>query len=145
MADGTRVLVRVDPDDALRLLGQVAYGRLVFVSGGEPDVRPLNHIVDDGEVIVRTHAGAAITAAIGDGRRVAYQADLLDGEARLGWSVTVRGTAGVVADPRRRLHCEDLLRPWLDKTNDVVIAIRPTSVTGYRIAVGKPDRVDAHT
>lgn len=129
-----RVLVRVQPEDALQLLGEVEFGRFVFVDNGEPAIRPLNHILDDGDVIVRTHASAAIAGAAGDGRRVAYQADLLDSGTRLGWTVTVHGTAGMVTDEPRRMRCELLLQPWLDKTNDVIIAIRPASVTGYRIA-----------
>jgi len=130
-----RVLDAIAADEALELLADSPYGRIVFVRDGEPAIRPLNHIVDNGEVIIRTHLGAALTEALAasDGLRVAYQADLLDAGDRLGWSVTVTGTAVVVDDPARRHRCTQVLRPWLDKTNDTVIAIRPHSVTGYRI------------
>lgn len=56
-----------------------------------PTIRPVNHLVDHGDVIVRTHTGAAILRAIG--QIVAYEADRVSEGPRLDWTVVVIGMA----------------------------------------------------
>lgn len=130
-----RVLQRLDPDESMRLLATVPFGRMAFAHEGGPEIRTLNHVVDQGRVVVRTHLGSTIAADLTGGwLRVAYQADDLDPVSRLGWSVTIVGTAAILADEDARYHYERVLRPWLAKTNDTVIVIRPASVNGYAVA-----------
>ena len=64
---------------------------------------------------------------------VAYEADLLDPETRLGWSVVVTGIATAVTDPTRLARIEERLHPWVDSAMDTAIAIRPEIVTGRRL------------
>jgi nitroimidazol reductase NimA-like FMN-containing flavoprotein (pyridoxamine 5'-phosphate oxidase superfamily) len=130
-----RVVERLDDEAALELLATVPYGRIIFVRDGDPEVRPLSHLVDAGEVIVRTRLNAALSEAVErvDGLKASFEADQLDVEQRTGWSVIVSGTATTVSDPVRRARYKDLLRTMLAGTEDTVIAIRPKSVTGIRI------------
>ena len=37
-----------------RLLARSPVGRLCFVAGGEPAVLPINHVVDDHSIVIRT-------------------------------------------------------------------------------------------
>jgi hypothetical protein len=53
-AGTTRTVERLDDAAALELLATAPYGRLVYVRHARPEIRPLSHIVDGGEVIVRT-------------------------------------------------------------------------------------------
>ncbi|MPZ85076.1 MAG: pyridoxamine 5'-phosphate oxidase family protein [Actinophytocola sp.] len=118
----------VNRDEALELLGSVPYGRIVFTERALPAVRPVNHIVDGGDVIVRTHMGAAILRAIG--QVVAYEADLVSANPRLLWSVVVIGVAEVEEDIEAVARYERLVRPMVDLPMDHVIRIRPQLVTG---------------
>jgi hypothetical protein len=124
---------------ALALLSSVPIGRLVFTHQALPAIRPVNHLVEGESIIVRATAGAAVTAAAAhDGVVVAYEADVIDAERRVGWSVIIVGTARLMTDDlaaeryRRRLH------PWLAGPMDDVITISADVVTGYRMVAAEP-------
>ncbi|MGC0342598.1 hypothetical protein RKD20_007632 [Streptomyces sp. SLBN-8D4] len=40
--------------EALRLLGSVSLGRIVFTRHALPTVRPVNHVLDGGDIVIRT-------------------------------------------------------------------------------------------
>lgn len=130
-----RVLEHLDDAAAMELLAAAPYGRIVFVRDGEPEIRPMSHLVDVGEVIVRTRLGAALseTVAADGGLPITYEADHLDVGQRTGWSVIVSGTATLIADQGRHARYADLLQTMLAGTDDAIIAIRPKTVTGIRI------------
>jgi hypothetical protein len=133
----TREVVELDRDEAMRLLASVDYGRVVFTSEALPAIRPVNHLVDEGRVIVRTRVTRKLSTSARsstDSRVVvAYEADDLDPLRRAGWSVVVTGWATTVTDPEQVARYEQLLHPWVN-TADTVIAIEPGTVTGIRIA-----------
>ncbi len=65
--------------ESWRLLAGTSLGRIVFTQHAMPAIRPVNHLVDDEPVIIRSHLGAAITGrAAGDGAVVCYEADAID-------------------------------------------------------------------
>lgn len=141
---GPRRSVELDSDEAMRLLGSVSLGRIVFTRHALPTVRPVNHVLDDGEIVIRTHEGAALTAragqADGQGVVVAYEADCIDPDTHLGWSVVVTGYARLVTDAGELARYEKLLSPWVNRTMDYAVRIRPDLVTGVRLtAAERPD------
>jgi nitroimidazol reductase NimA-like FMN-containing flavoprotein (pyridoxamine 5'-phosphate oxidase superfamily) len=126
-------LSTIHPDRCLALLGSVPFGRVVFTHRALPAIRPVNHIVDNGYVIIRSSLGSGITGAAGDGTVVAYEADAIDPDSRTGWSVVVTGKARLVDDPQDLARYEELLDPWVDGRMDCVIAIPADLVTGYQL------------
>jgi nitroimidazol reductase NimA-like FMN-containing flavoprotein (pyridoxamine 5'-phosphate oxidase superfamily) len=130
---GRRVLRELPEAESLRLLASVSLGRVVFSHHALPAVRPVNHLVDGGDVIIRTHLGSAVTGAARDGVVVAYEADDIDPDSHRGWSVVAVGMARVVTDPDQVRHYERALRPWIAQRMDFVIRIRPELITGYRL------------
>ncbi|MEV4926821.1 pyridoxamine 5'-phosphate oxidase family protein [Streptomyces roseoverticillatus] len=134
--------------ESLRLLRTVSLGRVVFTRRALPAIRPVNHVVDGGHIVIRTHEGTALaglaataqqpgTAAV---RRVvvAYEADAIDPVTHLGWSVVVTGYCMPVTDPDELASCAALLKPWWDGRMDYAVRIRPTLVTGVRLVPGCP-------
>jgi hypothetical protein len=109
----------------------VPFGRVIFIYRTMPAVRPVNHVVDDGAVIFRTHLGAAVLDAIG--MVVTYQADVIDPTSHLGWSVILHGYAHAVADPDTVNRYERLLHPWVRGEMDHVIRVDPEIVTGFEL------------
>jgi hypothetical protein len=117
-------------EESLRRLASVGVGRIVFTHQALPAIRPVNHVVDeDGQVIIRGHAGAALLSALDT--VVAYEADSVSGDDFIGWSVIVTGVA-------RRLKAADvieryerLLYPWVPDDTEYVIRIHPELVTGF--------------
>lgn len=117
---------------SVRLLGSVSLGRLAFSQNVLPTIRPVNHLVNnEGDVIIRSHPGAAILSA--HGQVVAYEADAFDPASEVGWSVIVVGKAHVTNDPDEVARYARTLRPWMDQRMDYVVRVHPAIITGYEI------------
>jgi nitroimidazol reductase NimA-like FMN-containing flavoprotein (pyridoxamine 5'-phosphate oxidase superfamily) len=130
-----RALRELNREEALWLLSSVSLGRIVFTDRALPAIRPVNHLVQDGQVVIRSHTGAAIVTAAGQRVVVAYEADAIDPDTHLGWSVVVTGVARLVLDPVAAARYREQLRPWVDgRRMDEVIAISPDIVTGFALA-----------
>ncbi|MFC5145182.1 pyridoxamine 5'-phosphate oxidase family protein [Streptomyces aureoversilis] len=154
MSDATappRHRVELSRAESLRLLGSVSLGRVVFTRRALPAIRPVNHVVDGGDVVIRTHEGAALAGLAarpepagagshdpgpGQGVVVAYEADAIDPGTHLGWSVVVTGYCTLVTDPDELARYEALLEPWWDERMDCAVRIRPSLVTGVRLTDG---------
>ncbi|MFD2420438.1 pyridoxamine 5'-phosphate oxidase family protein [Amycolatopsis pigmentata] len=137
----TRHLTQLDRDDALKLLAGVGFGRIVFTEHALPAIRPINHVIDDGDVIIRSHAGAALNSSVNT--VVAYEADDIDPLTHTGWSVIVTGIARAVTDPDAITRYERILRPWVDHAMDRVLRIHPEFVTGFTLTDGTEGRLPA--
>lgn len=134
---GARSMVELDRDEALALLGSVAMGRIVFTRDALPAIRPVNHALIDGRLVVRTHEGAALAAAAGGtGTVVAYEADVIDQDTHLGWSVVVTGFAHLVSDPEQVARYEQLVAPWIGRPMEHAVLIRLDMVSGFRMTEG---------
>ena len=125
--------------ESLRLLSSVSLGRLVFTHLALPAIRPVNHAVAGEQIIIRAYLGTAISAAVGDriGTVVAYEADLIDPDTHLGWSVIIVGRAARLTDQAEAARYRELLRPWVadgvaDGADDI-IAIQADMVDGFRL------------
>jgi hypothetical protein len=135
---GPRASVPLDPAEALRLLGDVSFGRIVFTQHALPTVRPVNHVLVDGDIVIRTHEAAALTSrtaqADAPGVVVAYEADAIDSVTHLGWSVVVTGYARLVTDAAELARYRALLQPWVRGAMDYAVRIHPDLITGIRLA-----------
>ena len=121
--------------ESLRLLSTVSLGRLVFTHLALPAIRPVNHAVAGDQVIIRAYLGTAISAAVGDrsGTVVAYEADLIDPDTHLGWSVIIVGRATRLTDLAEADRYRELLRPWVVDGADDIIVIQADMVDGFRL------------
>ncbi|WP_460700785.1 pyridoxamine 5'-phosphate oxidase family protein [Nocardia thraciensis] len=135
-----RVVEEIGRDESMRLVAAAPFGRVVFTRDALPAVRPVNHCVADGEVVIRTRLTSRLTDAVRSDPAVvvAYQVDDIDMVRRTGWSVVVTGLARTVTDPERVARYEEMLRPWTDTVMDAVISIEPTIVTGIRLVEQGP-------
>lgn len=130
-----RRLVELDRGEALHLLAGAGFGRVVFTFKALPAIRPVNHLVDGDLVIIRTRSSAKIITMVGKAAEtvLAYQADQIDPQTRLGWSVVVTGIGRTITEPESVARYERLLAPWVDRDMDTVIGIRADIVTGFRL------------
>jgi hypothetical protein len=143
-----RQLRELTQAESLRLLGSVPVGRVVFTQHALPAIRPVNHIVVDDKIIIITNLGTGISVQVGSdgsivgtdcGTVVAYEADLIDPDTHLGWSVVVIGKARRVLGEAEIAVYRQALRPWAAGEMDDVIAIRAELVTGCQlVAAGEP-------
>ena len=126
--NGLEILGR---DECLRLLVSVAIGRIGVSYDALPAILPVNFVLDDDRVVLRTTSGSKLSAALA-GAVVAFEADGFDPMAHTGWSVLVRGAAAVLegADADR---AEQLpLQPWAGPAADHFVAVPLELVSGRR-------------
>jgi hypothetical protein len=134
MADG-RSKQTLSRDESLRLLGSVPIGRVVFTHLALPAIRAVGHLVDGDQVVIRADLGEAIAAVPGPegGTVVAYEADMIDPDDHVGWSVVVVGRAWRL-DTSEDTGYRKALRPWVSGIPDDIIAIQADIVDGFRLA-----------
>ena len=120
---------------AVQLLKTVKVGRLAFLDKGRITVVPVNHLVDDQRIVFRTAPGAKLDAALA-GQEVAFEADGLDEDQRVGWDVLVRGEASPITDPA---DIDRLARlgvfPWARAPKSDWIQIPLDDVSGRRTLI----------
>ncbi|MFI8106162.1 pyridoxamine 5'-phosphate oxidase family protein [Streptomyces sp. NPDC086023] len=139
---GSRGLRELDRAEALRLLGSVQLGRIVFTQHALPMVRPVNHLMDGDAIVVRVHGDGALSSLMTpsdpQGVVVAYEADVIDPRTRLGWSVVATGYALPVADPETAARYARTLTPWVADETHGTLRIQPDLITGFRLVPRNP-------
>jgi hypothetical protein len=147
VADELRRLEELSPQECVRMLSTVAVGRIVFTARALPAIRPVCHLVDGDDIVIRADDGAPIVSALKSaaGSVVAYEADAINPAGQLEWSVNVVGVARRVTDPDEAARYRHALRPWTRDAKDQVIAIHADVVRGFRLvadtstpAAGRP-------
>ena len=111
-------------------------GRLVTSVDGQPDIFPVNFVVQHRTVLFRTAEGTKlVSAAINN--HVLFEVD--DHGVTDGWSVIVRGIAQTLRTDEQVDEAERAqLLPWTATAKPHYVRIRPLSVTGRRFAFGAP-------
>jgi len=123
----------VDRDECLRLLQSVPVGRLVHTNGGLPAVRLVNFLLDGDTIVFSSGSGDKLLAAE-RGDVVAFEADEVDLDRHIGWTVTAIGHLSVVTDDeaaelRRTLP----VRSWLPIEDARLVRVGVESVHGRRL------------
>ena len=125
----------LDRDECAALLEAADVGRLAVAIMNEPDIFPVNYVVDHGAVVFRTAEGTKLAAAV-LGRAVAFEVDGHDVESGDAWSVVVKGQAVEIEQMYALFEAEDLpLYPWHAGYKHRFVRIEPRQVTGRRFAV----------
>jgi len=108
-------------------------GRIAFTIDALPAIRPVNHIVDQGDVVVRGHRGVDVVLKAAVGKVVAYSADVIDPRTYVSWSVTLNGVAQLIEISAMLARYPEVVRPWEAYEEGYVIRIHPELVTGFEL------------
>ena len=130
-------LVDLSPEEARELLASGTVGRIALTTVSGPAILPVNYIVSEGVVALRTAPGSPVAGLRGT---VAFEVDHLAAERELGWSVLVVGEAAAVTDRAQVLRLEEAayLHPWAGGDRGSWMRIVPSRVTGRRILPAAP-------
>ncbi len=116
---------------AWALLREEAVGRVCVVVDGQPEIFPVNFLVDHGSIVFRTAEGTKLTASIG--RPVAFEVDSYDLSNGEAWSVVLKGMAREVVRMHELIDTLQLpLFPWHAAPKPQVVRIEPTVISGRR-------------
>ena len=131
-----RDLEALSDSDCLARLRAGRVGRFVYLDDLGPVAIPVNYAMVGNDILIRVEGGAKKVAAGQD--CIAFEVDDLDHTERAGWSVVVRGIASEVPlDRVPALFREEGAAspaPWALGVHNVWIRIRPTLITGRRLA-----------
>ena len=135
MSGSSHVVNYDDLEEAVcwRLVSRVAVGRVGFVYDDDPIVLPVNCVVVDDKIAFRT-AGHSMLHALGDGVKVAFEADHVDPVTESGWSVLIRGNIWeVVDDEVRNRLIGAATHPWAPGPKERWMMIVPSAISGRSI------------
>ncbi len=122
-------------DECWQLLGRTQVGRLAVDVGGQPDIFPINYVVDGETIVFRSGAGTKLAASVLM-HHVAFEIDGYEPDAHVAWSVILKGRAELVEKMGDLWEAEDLpLFPWLATPKPNFVRVTPTIVTGRRFHV----------
>ncbi|MBY0442610.1 MAG: pyridoxamine 5'-phosphate oxidase family protein [Mycobacteriaceae bacterium] len=126
--------------ESWNLLTSTALGRLVTSVEGQPEIFPINFVVQRRTVLFRTTGGTKlVSAAINN--QVLFEAD--DYSAAEGWSVIVKGMARMLRTQEEIDEAEQAqLLPWTATLKQHYVRILPISITGRRFQFGPEPAVD---
>jgi uncharacterized protein len=121
--------------ECLALLATVSLGRLGVSIDALPAVLPVNFVIHDESVVVRSVPGTKLDAALRQ-KVVAFEADAYTADGRQGWSVLVRGVATEITDEAELAAARSLpLRAWAFPADaNRFVRIATTLVSGRRFA-----------
>lgn len=126
-ANGLEVL---DREDCLRLLAAAPVGRIGVSVSALPVVLPVNFVLWNEQIVVRTGVGRKLYAALLNAV-VAFEADHYDADRHHGWSVLVQGASRELTEVEDLAEVTQLpLRSWANPDVDRYIAIGTDLVSG---------------
>ena len=131
--DGRTWLEHLSQSECWEKLSRAGVGRVGVLIDSAPEIYPVNFVVDDHTIVFRTDAGNKLDG-IDRSPTVCFEADALDLDEHIGWSVLVKGRATEIVTPAERRAAASLpLEFWAFGPKAHWIRIRPTEVTGRAI------------
>jgi nitroimidazol reductase NimA-like FMN-containing flavoprotein (pyridoxamine 5'-phosphate oxidase superfamily) len=116
---------------------------LAVTVADQPEIFPLNYVVDHGTLVFRTAEGTKL-AALMVSPRVAFEADgRIPGDTDEAWSVVVKGSIEELRRLDEVVAADDLpLFPWHESPKGRFVRVVPHQVTGRRFPVARPEAWD---
>ncbi len=113
------------------LLRTTTVGRLALARDDQPEIFPVNYVVDHASVVFRTGPGTKLAHSVD--RRVAFEVDSHDPANGVAWSVVLKGTAREVSQLHEVVDTLNLpLFPWTAEPKGHIVRIEPDDVSGRR-------------
>jgi hypothetical protein len=114
-------------DHALRLLCTVTVGRVFVHHHALPVVLPVSFRLINAAVVMPVLPGGRIAVAAERREVMAFEADYLDPDSRVGWSVVVTGVATPIAE---HAHVAVASASWAPQGRTTLLQLPVTDVIG---------------
>lgn len=130
MSRGAQV-VELDADECRGLLLGKKVGRLACLHDGAPMIMPMNFVLTDELLVIRTLAHGAVARCVG--HPVAFEVDDIDDFLEAGWSVVVAGTATLLTEADLTRLLDRAPQPWAEGPRTLFVGVPLDQVTGRRL------------
>ena len=136
------VVAALSEEECWALLSRSELGRLALTVQGEPDIFPVNYVVDGGRLFFRTAPGSKLSE-LAVNPHVAFEVD--EHDETYAASVVVKGIAERLELQHEIDDADALaLTPWIPTLKYRWVRIVPVSITGRSFERGpEPDRYAA--
>lgn len=139
MAEQNEVVKVLNEDECYQLLTSQELGRIVVRRKDDMDIFPVNYVVDQGYVYIRSAEGNKVfTVALNSD--VLFEVDHVDVETA--WSVVIKGNAKLLTRSEEISYADSLpLNPWLPTLKYNYVKITPNEISGRSFLLGdEPER-----
>lgn len=128
-------VVDIDEDMCWNYLAKTEVGRLATAVNNQPEIFPINYVVDGESIVFRTAEGSKLFELTVN-EQCAFE---IDGwNIHDGWSVLLKGKAEVISDEDELRRVEKLpLLPWVPTIKHNYVRVRADQVTGRRFYFGE--------
>ena len=128
-------LREISPERCRQLLAAVAYGRLATVDAGEPLLVVVNHVVDAGDVYLRTRWDSRLARLTEGGRsaRAVFEVDSAFPSGGIGVSVRAKGRLTRERGGSRAAALRSRLVTWAHGERDVVLHLEIAELSGRSV------------
>lgn len=117
-------------EECWELLDATRFGRLATCAAGEPDVFPVNFLVHDSSILIRTAPGTKLAEVVVSSL-VAIESDAVEDDHA--WSVVAKGTGRIVERFSEAYELdEEHLQTWLPDSKPVYVVISVSGLSGRR-------------
>ena len=128
-SDGS-ALTQLPRAECLKLMASVPMGRVIYTRQALPAVELVSFAFDGGDIVLRTDPGGQLAVAA-RGAVVAFEADWLDLDQQVGWTVTAIGPSRAVTDPDEIGRLKAIgLSSWTPGAQAHFIRISPEILNG---------------
>lgn len=123
------------------LLRLQVVGRVSYCLDDEPEIFPVNYVVDGGTVVFRTAPGAKLTAMAAK-PRVAFEVDSYDLDRSEAWSVVLSGRALPLVGTALVETAHLPLFAWQEGSKQHFVRLQADRVSGRRFRITAPSTAD---
>ncbi len=122
----------VPPTECLELAASRSVGRISYCTESGPVTVPVNHVLVEGDILLRTSPHSDLGQHLLAEPRVCYEVDDFDEFNQSGWSVLIQGEATII-DPDELPAGAERPAPWAEGARTLHIRIRGDNVSGRRV------------
>jgi len=128
----------LDDGECWELIASQQFGRLAVAPAGQPDIFPVNHLVEGNRILFRTAEGSKLVS-LAVNSSVAYEVDGYSTASNEAWSVVAYGRAHEVESDDESAAMEELpLFPWNTAPKYTFVAVEVDRLSGRRfVAEGR--------
>ena len=119
----------IPAEDCWDLLRTHAVGRIAWANSEGVTILPVNHTVVEGGIIIRT-TPTGLLGELAHDVTVAFQADEVDSETRIAWSVLARGRARELTEHEIAAIGASIPEPWAGGERNMVLRIGVEQISG---------------
>lgn len=123
----------IPAEDCWELLRTHEVGRIAWANSEGITVLPVNYIVVENGIIVRT-TPTGLLGELAHDVTVAFQVDEVDAETLIAWSVLARGRAKELTEAERADQAESIPEPWVGGERQLLLRIGVEQISGRALS-----------